>query len=177
MLRVVVITSLFALALSACGQSAPDGSGKTAAENLEKQAAEVAFQFEPGQYRTTITVHKIDMPGAPPAAAAQLKAMMSKGQTSERCLTKEQASKGMDMMKEGMAKGKCNFEKFDASGGKINSVFSCQTGQGQGMRAESQGTYSPTGSEVLIKVDTAMPGGNSMHLEQTVKSERIGDCK
>lgn len=176
MLRTAAVLTLAALTLAGCGKSAPDGSGKPASADVGKQAAEVAFQFEPGKYRTTITVHKVEMPGAPPAAAAQIQAMMSKGHKSEHCMTKEQASKGMEAMKETMAKGKCSFEKFEASGGKVSSVFACQTGQGQGMRAESQGTYTPTGSEVFIKVDNAMPGGKSMHMEQTVKSERIGDC-
>lgn len=177
------ILALSVAALSACGQSGKEGDaakpGDKPAATVDpaKTAAEVAFQFQPGLYRTTITVQKIDVPGAPPQAAAQMKQVLGKGHTSEHCMTADQAAKGMEAMKEGMGKGKCTFDKFEASGGKLTSNFSCQGEGGFNIRSESTGSYSPTGSEVFIKADSSMPGGQSMHIEQTVKSERIGDCK
>ncbi len=183
-INALTILTLSAAALAACGQSGKEGDAAKGAEasaaapaDPDKEAAEVAFQFQPGLYRTTISVQKIEMPGAPPEIAGKIKAAMGKVQTSEHCMKPDQAAKGMAAMKEGMAKGKCTFDKFEASGGKVSSAFSCQAGEGMTMRAESNGTYSPTGSEVFIKVDSSAPAGGSMHIEQTVKSERIGDCK
>ena len=54
------LCALSALALGACGQSASDdqsggGKAKAALEN----AAEVAFQMQPGKYRTTMAIQKI----------------------------------------------------------------------------------------------------------------------
>jgi Protein of unknown function (DUF3617) len=82
----------------------------------------------------------------------------------------------VEAMKEQMGKGQCKFESFNARGGTIDSVFSCEAGPGTTMRATSQGTYTPTGSKVAAKVDLTGPGGKGMHLEQTMTMTRIGDC-
>ncbi len=171
------LCALSALALGACGQSASDdktggGSGKTALEN----AAEVAFQMQPGKYRTTMAIQKIEVPGMPPQMAERMKAMMSKAASAESCVTPEAAKRGLDVMKEQMAKGKCQFEKFEASGGTLDTAFTCQSGQGLTMKATSHGTFSPTGSQVQVVRDMAGPGGKTMHVEQTVTTERVGEC-
>jgi hypothetical protein len=170
------LTILGALALGACGKSAPEQSqAATGGGDPMEAAAEMAFRFEPGQYRTTISFQKIEIPGMPAAAAEQMKAAMSKSTSSEHCITPESAAKGVEAMKEHMGKGDCKFEKFDARGGKVDTVFSCQVGQGMAMRAVSQGTYTPTDSKIDAKVDMTGPGGG-MHLEQTMTTTRIGNC-
>lgn len=168
---------LATLALAACGQSGSDGTGGTAASvDPAKAAAEIAFQFQPGKYRTTVDFGKVEIPGMPSAMAEQMKAMMTQKTSSDYCVSPEQAASGMEVMKEQMGKGQCQFEKFAASGGKVDSVFTCQTGQGMSLRSASQGTYSPTGSKVAVTSDMTIPGGKSMHIEQTVTMERIGEC-
>ena len=90
------LCALSALALGACGQSASDdqsggGKAKAALEN----AAEVAFQMQPGKYRTTMAIQKIEVPGMPPQMAEQMKAMMSKAASAESCVTPEAAKRGL----------------------------------------------------------------------------------
>lgn len=181
------LTALAALLLAGCGQSGgkdaeAGASGAPAAEaaaktDPDKEVAEVAFQFTPGLYRTTVTIQALDIPGAPPEVAAQMKKAMGKPQVRDHCMAPDQAKKGFDTMKENMAKGNCKFDEFSASDGQVRSVFACQPGKGVQMRASSQGTYSPTGSQVAIKADMTGPDGKTMHIEQLVKSERVGDCK
>jgi hypothetical protein len=172
------LASLMVLALAGCGKSAPgaDASGPAVGRDPIKAAAEVAFRFEPGKYRTTITFQKVEIPGMPAGMAEQMKAAMAKATASEHCITPESAAKGVDAMKEHMGKGQCKFESFNARGGTVDSVFSCQAGQGMTMRATSQGTYTPTSSKVAAKVDMTGPAGKGMRLEQTMITERIGDC-
>lgn len=172
-----LLVVLAALALAGCGQSATDkaAEGGSSADPA-KAAAEMAFQFQPGKYRTTVEFGKVEMPGMPPAMVEQMKAMMTRTTSSEYCVSPDQAAKGMDVMKEQMGKGQCQFEKFEARGGTVESVFSCQTGQGMNLRSASKGSYSKTGSQVAVTSDMTIPGGKSMHLEQTVTMERIGDC-
>lgn len=172
------ISALMILALAGCGKSAPDAdaTGAAASGDPMKAAAEMAFRFEPGKYRTTITFQKVEIPGMPAGMAEQMKAAMAKTTASEHCITPESAAKGVDAMKEHMGKGQCKFESFNARGGTVNSTFSCQAGQGMTMRATSQGTYTSTSSKVAAKVDMTGPVGKGMHLEQTMITERIGDC-
>ena len=171
------LTILAAAALAACGKPAPEGqSAASSGGDPLKAATEMAFRFEPGKYRTTIAFQKVEIPGLPAAAAEQMKAAMGKATASEHCITPESAAKGVEAMKEHMGKGKCKFESFNARGGSVDSVFSCQAGQGMTMRASSKGTYTTTGSKVAAKVDMSGPGGSGMRIEQTMITTRIGDC-
>lgn len=172
------LLSLSAAALAACGQSATDSAegGAAAGKDALANAAEVAFQMQPGKYRTTVTIDKIEIPGMPGGMGDQMKAMLSKAANHESCVSPEQAKRGLEIMKEQMARGQCQFDKFEASGGKLDSVFTCKTAEGMEMRAASTGTYSDTGSTVSAKGEMTGPGGVQMRVEQTMVTERIGDC-
>lgn len=172
MRKSIVFLAISTIALSACGQSGSDQGG---ASDPGKAVEEMAFQFQPGQYRTVINIDKIEIPGLPPAALEQMKGMMGKGTNVEYCISPEQAAQGVEAMKQHMADGKCQFEKFEASGGSVESVMVCQ-GEGGSIRSTSKGTYTATGSVIKGVGDMQGPGGQKMHIEQTVTMERIGDC-
>jgi hypothetical protein len=175
----ITLLALSAAALAACGQSASDNAGggaESAGKDALANAAEVAFQMQPGKYRTTVTITKLEIPGMPGGMGDQMRAMMSKAVNHESCVSPEQAKRGVEIMKEQMARGQCQFDKFEASGGKIDSVFTCKTAEGMQMRAESTGTYSETGSTVSAKGEMTGPGGVQMRVEQAMVTERIGDC-
>jgi Protein of unknown function (DUF3617) len=170
------LAALAVLVLAGCGKSAPDEGAAGAGGDPIKAAEEVAFRFEPGKYRTTVTFQKVEIPGMPAGMAEQMKASLAKTTSNEHCITPESAAKGVEAMKEHMGKGQCKFESFNARGGTVDSAFSCEAGQGMTMRATSQGTYTSTSSKVAAKVDMSGPVGKGMHLEQTMITERIGDC-
>ncbi len=167
----LALVSLAALSLAACGKSNDQGAGQSGAD-ANVAAAEAAFKMQAGQYRSTVTVEKVTAEGLPP----QMGAMMGKTQSFEYCITPEQAAGGIEALKRQMADGKCQFESFKAAGGTVDSVFTCQSGEGMTLRSSSHGTYNDNGSSVAVKADMSMPGGKAIHIEQTVKAERIGDC-
>lgn len=170
-------TALAVLALGACGKSATDQqtSGGGAAGALE-QATEVAYQMQPGKYRTSVAIHKVEIPGMPVKVAEQMKAMMSKNASSESCITPDRAAKGVDVMKEQMAKGQCTFDKFEAKGGTVDAAFTCKSGEQMTVKATSKGSYTPTGSVIRATGEMTGPGGKSILIEHTITTERIGDC-
>lgn len=171
----IALLALSTVALAACGQSGSDSSAPVQTVDPGKSAAEVAFQFQPGQYRTTIKVDKYDIPGMPAAVLEQMKGAMGKPIEMTYCMSPEKAAMGTEAMKENMAQAKCQFEKFEARGGTVDSVMVCDS-QGMKIRSTSQGTYSPTGSVVKATGDLAGPGGQKIHVEQTITMERTGDC-
>lgn len=173
------LAALAILALGGCGKSAPEGDAASTAAGGDpvKAAADMAFQFQPGQYRTTIDIQKVEIPGMPPGFADQMKAAMSKQLSRDHCISPEQAAKGVEAMKQHMGQGKCQFESFNARGGKVDSVFTCQTGAEMELRSTSQGTYSATGSQVAIKAQMKGPLGKSVQIEQTLTTTRTGDCR
>ena len=165
---------LAAMVLPGCGQSSDAFGAAATSGNAAASAAldEVAFKVEPGKYRSSVNITKLDLGGL----SAQVAAAMPRQSSYEYCVTPEQAAKGIEALKQQMAKGSCQFESFKAAGGTVDSIFSCTAEGGFAMRSVSHGSYSESGSDVVVNADAKLPGGGSMHIEQSVKSQRIGDC-
>ena len=164
-----------AIALQGCGQSSDKSGAAASSGNAAAASAaldEPSFKVQPGKYRSTINITKLDLGGLP----VQVAAAMPRESSYEYCVTPEQADKGLDAIKQQIAKGGCQFESFKASGGTVDGVFTCTAEGGFAMRSASHGTYTDSGSDVSITADAKLPGGRSMHVEQSVKAQRIGDC-
>jgi Protein of unknown function (DUF3617) len=172
------LVAICLLSLAGCGKSESDRAADAAAAGGDpmKAAAEVAFQFQPGQYRTTIDIQKVEIPGMPAIVAEQMKKAMTKTINQDHCISPEQAKQGVEAMKQHMGQGKCQFESFNARGGTVDSVFTCQTGADMALRSSSHGTYTATGSKLETKAEMKGPGGNKVKIEQTVTTTRIGEC-
>ena len=176
-MRLPAVLPLIAmLALGACNKAADPGdpAGKNQAA-----AALDEVHFQPGLYQAKVEIKQLEMPGMPPAVVAAMKTRMFEKPLTY-CLTPEDAAKGAEAMKERMAKGQCQFDRFNAVGGKIDSRMTCQLGDKGTMRAVAHGTYTATGSVTASTMDMAMAGGNSaagkMHMEQVTTTTRVGDC-
>ncbi|MGB7653895.1 MAG: DUF3617 domain-containing protein [Novosphingobium sp.] len=170
-----ILPLVAALVLPGCGQSSDKtGAAATSGNAAAASAAldEAAFKVAPGKYRSSVNITKLDLGGLP----VQVAAAMPRQSSYEYCVTPEQAAKGIEALKQQMAKGSCQFESFKASGGTVDSVFTCTADGGFAMRSVSHGTYSESGSDVSVTADAKLPGGRSMHVEQSVKAQRIGDC-
>ncbi|MGB3711074.1 MAG: DUF3617 domain-containing protein [Erythrobacter sp.] len=125
-----------------------------------------------GEYRSQVTLQSLDMPNAPPQVADMMRSMMSREFTY--CLTPEDVAEGYRAMTDRSQQGDCTYERFDASGGKIDAVMSCTT-DGRRVDMTMQGTGTPTSSDVTMRMSGDMgmgPGSMTMH----VTHQRIGDC-
>lgn len=170
----VFIPVVLALAVAGCGKGDESAAGGDASKSSAANAAAAAAEFKlvPGQYRSTITVQKFTAEGLPP----QVSEMMGKPRSFEYCISAEQAAQGLEGLKRQMADGNCQYENFNAAAGAIDATFTCSPASGMTMKASSKGRYTDSGSQVMVVADMAMPGGKSIHVEQSVKAERIGDC-
>lgn len=174
-LLLAVLPLALGFGLAACNQKSE--TPKTS-EQVKAEVAK-AERPQPGQYRTTIKVTDFSIPGMPAERAAQMKGMFGDtGKTIEYCLTKADADKGFEEVNKRAAQGDCTYDRFSASGGKIDAKMTCKTAQGMTMAYEMQGTFSSTASQMSMKSDTSMPGmpGRGMHMEAEVTNQRIGDC-
>ena len=174
----IVLPLIAVLCLTACNKgSAPAGSSASDPAANPKSAADAAadIRFQPGLYQAKVDIKQFDMPGLPPQVVAAMKSrMLDKPLTY--CLTPEDAAKGAHVMKERMGKGQCQFTRFNAAGGKMDSEMTCNAG-GQGeMHAVAHGTYTDSGSITSSRVDVAMGPTGKMHMEQVTTTTRIGDC-
>lgn len=171
-MRRIALVSVTAL-LAACGQEpAKQPPAKAAVETA------AADQPQPGQYRVTMTVNAISIPGMSSAMAEKSKVMFGgTGQISDFCLTPEQAKKGREEFTKYSTEGNCDYERFSARDGKIDGVMVCQTGQGMSARTEMSGTFTKNQSDLTLKTESRVPGtSGGMTMNSRIVMERIGDC-
>lgn len=163
------------LALAGCKQE-PD-KPKTG-EEVVAEAAKMT-KPQPGLYKSTIKLDKLEIPGVPAKDVEQLKGLMTgSAQGREFCLTKAESEKGFEDFGKKLAQGQCTYDRFEASTGSLDAKLSCKTGQDMNSTIELKGTMSETSSQMTMKMHNSAPGmpGREMTMEAQVTSERIGDC-
>lgn len=168
----IALALAITLPLMACGQEPQKQPAQQATED-----ADMPPPLQPGQYRVVLRVNRVEFPGMTGAMADNAKTMFgTSAQTSEYCLTREDAGKGReDYYRRTLAKGDCKYERLNLTAKAIDAVLVCQTGQGMTARNEVVGTFTATGSNVVVKSINQIAGG-TVSMEAEVSSERIGDC-
>jgi hypothetical protein len=169
-----------AAALSACGSSGPKSE-----EQVKQEISKIERPL-PGQYKQSMKVTKFEMPGMGARELEYLKSQMAgTGQTQSFCITKEMSDEGFKRMTKEFEKGKCNYDRFDATGGRLDAKMTCETGQGMNMMVEISGTTTSEGSNMVIKMQQSVSApGNAMsqgkmgmtNIEMEVSNSRIGEC-
>ena len=170
---------LATLALAACGGSgdrqAGDAPGKVSSAEIRQRMTGLA-KPEPGLYRTSTKVIDVNIANAPAGIADGMKRSLGKEQTSEYCLTPDQAAKGYEEMMRHAQKGDCSFQRFDASGGKIDAAMTCETSEGAMAHMTVTGTGTSTSSDVDMQMRMDAPGFGAMTMRSHSHSERVGPC-
>lgn len=140
-----------------------------------------SVSLQPGQWETVMQFSNIEVPGAPEAQVAQMRAMMGQPQTRSECITPQQAANPMgSMMNPGG--GGCNFTQNTFAGGTINLQGSCNPPGGQATaQLTMTGTYTATTITAQVNSEVrptaATPGGPQMiRMSGTLRSRRTGDC-
>jgi Protein of unknown function (DUF3617) len=154
------LTLLPALALlSACGKA--DG------------------ELTPGNWKSTMTMSKFDIPGAPIAMAQNAKAMLGKSQSTDACVTPAMAKAGVKEMSSSMQQGDCKMEDFKQGGGKMSGTMMCKGSTMGDTSMKMDGSYTADKVNMTLSgeiADAKLPGGKA-NIEMTINSERIGECK
>src|SRR3546814_2266522 len=86
------------LLLAACGSAEEDegSNGKSISmEDAAARAKDSDMNPTPGQYRVTMQLHELDVPGAPKGEMEAMRGRMA-GQTHEYCLKQEDVDKGFE---------------------------------------------------------------------------------
>lgn len=171
----IIMAAAGAVMLAGCsggGAADTDGNGEVTLKEAAKQAEAQGMKPEPGQYKATIVMTGIDIPGMPAEMAGHGGGMTT---TTEYCLTKEQVANGFeDMMKRGQ-NGECSYERFNLDGGKIDAVMVCKTAEGTA-RMTMDGTATPTTSDFTATMAMNFDGAGDATMKFDAKHERIGDC-
>lgn len=137
-------------------------------------------ELTPGNWKSTMTMTKFEIPGAPPEVAARAKAMLGQSQSTDSCMSAAQAKLGVRDMSSSMQKGDCKMEDFTQGGGKMAGTMVCTGTTGFGApKMAMTGTYTAEKVDMTLSgevSDSKLPGGKA-NLEMTISSARTGDCK
>jgi len=166
-------------ALAACGSKDGADEGPKPVEEVKQEAAKLE-RPEPGEYRQTVDILEMDIPGMPKQAAEQMKSAMKASQQNTFCLSKEDADKGYRDMFRDMGKGKeCSFSRFDVDGGRLDAQMNCQSQQQGKMTMVLNGTVTTQGSDVTVAMDmSGQPAPMStMKMKMHLTTTRVGECK
>lgn len=133
--------------------------------------------LQPGNWELTTKMTDIELPGQPPAMAAQMKqAMTAQAQTQTRCITPaEAANPGGSLANPGGNAQGCTFSKQTFAGGAIDVAGSCPGPAGGTLQTTLAGTYTAT--EMNATITANVEGGpQPMRMRGTLTGRRTGDC-
>lgn len=157
-----------AIALVGCGE-----------QKDEPKVDEIVLP-KPGEYKQTITILEMSIPGMPPELANMMKDQMSAGMTATDCLTEEESKEALKQLtKAPDANDECDFSKYEVSAGRLDAAMTCASEGGGNGSFVLAGTFSETGTDMTIEGDQEDPNipGGKMHMKMHMVSERIGECK
>ena len=175
MTRAALLIAASFIALAACGGPKVNEENASVAEVSEK-VAEASRKNEfirPGKWLSSVTVEEMSVPGMPPQQAEQMKRMIAETQTSESCLTPEQAKQPKEQFFSGNES--CRYDHFRMGNGKIDAKMRCENG-GNSQLMEMEGTYSPDSYQMRMKTSGEAGGGQTMRMRMKVEAKRIGEC-
>jgi hypothetical protein len=168
--RVLMVAGLICVVAAACSPPAQDG-----ADGGAPSGAPVTdmTSMQPGQYRTTVTVLEMNMPGVP---ASAMQNMNMQPISTEECVTSTDiadfASNDMQV-EEGVT---CTQNSMNTAGGRIEGSSTCQGPTGA-RTMQMSGSYTSTHVEMDISSTAQMPNGaGEMTQRMRIVTDRIGDC-
>ncbi|WP_239806557.1 DUF3617 domain-containing protein [Croceicoccus hydrothermalis] len=169
----LALCSALVFTLPGCSDDAPTENPTV------EQAASEAEKLErpdPGQYRQTITVNTLDMPGAPDEIVAQVRSAIEQNATRTYCLTPEQASEGFaDQFRRVTENEDCTWNRFGVDDGDVDALLTCGGGADGEVTIAMEGNVSSTGSRIDMRMNQTNAAMN-MDIVMTMESERLGDC-
>jgi hypothetical protein len=167
---------LFASAcvLAACSppasQTSANGSASTAPA---APGASVGAALQPGQYRTTVTIVSMNMPGMPASAVQQMQAHPT---VTEDCMTTDDVAELTRKSLVNEESGQhCTENSINSANGHIQGTATCNSGEGGSYTMQMNGTYGSNHVDMTMNMSGQTPMG-PMTQQMHMVTDRIGEC-
>jgi hypothetical protein len=141
-----------------------------------------ADSLQPGQWQKTIQFSSIEVPGAPEAEIAPMRAMMSQPQIVSECLTPADTA-NPTLKLTNLERGgpqNCQFSENSYSGGAIRVRGTCQLPRGGTMQLSMEGTYTATTMQARVSHEMHAPpntpGPQTIRLAVNLSARHTGEC-
>jgi hypothetical protein len=141
-----------------------------------------AQSIQPGEWEMTSVMTSLEAPGAPPAAAQQMRAQLNQPQIRRQCITPEEAANvARNLMGADAARQGCQFTDTVFAGGVVRIAMNCQRpGGGGSMRMAVEGGFSATQMNMAMRMSMTGPrtgsGPQSINMAGRMTGRRIGEC-
>lgn len=168
-----------AIALAACGGG---DTVEDPANNPDAVARAMADlpNPEPGEYRTTGELVKLEVPGLSEQEMQMMQGMMGAvfAEPQTQCLTPEQAEEGYKAFIDGMSQSNddCTMESFETTSSGFAARMVCADGSGNSGTMTYEGEVTGDSLDVTMTVDGTEPSLGTMHMVVRMNSQRVGDC-
>jgi len=181
------LLGLALLGVAACGSEPEVGLKNATPEEVQTKVREVRrspgggggeMRFNPGEWRIETRLQEVESEGMPPQVAQQMKASMGGVTSQVQCLTPEQASRPGSEMFAGKQSGRCKYDTFEMSGGKLKATLSCPHTSGAKMSMTMDGSYEKTSYTVVaaMRMESPTPG-QTMTVRMQSTGTRMGECR
>ena len=182
-MRNYVVAAGAALALVACsGETDVDADGDGQISQSEAEAAMESVKINPGQWENTVEFVDIEFDESklPPEAQQFIGPMLEsmKGQinTTNSCVTPEEAEKPSANMFSGNEDADCSYDKFTFSGGTMDMAMTCNDPDSGTAKITNTGSYTPDEYDMQMRVELEDNQMGTMTISAAAKGKRIGDC-
>ena len=170
--------ALAALALAACSSSDDadtDGDGEVSVDEIKAATAKVT-PLEAGQYKMGMELVELVDPTMSAEEIGKAKEFMGAmaGMAPPRCLTEEEASKGMVGVAEQMQSGDCAMDSLTSNTEGMKAEMTCKAPAGDA-KVSLASTSTGTSSEMtMTAIEPSEQGEKKVTMKVTMT--RTGDC-
>lgn len=170
-MRISTIAVLACTLAAACSPPAPAPAPADTSANSPAAGGTIAGSIQPGQYRTTVTVLDMNIPGIKTSTINMAPT------TTEDCVTSSDVSEftrgGLVDADEGET---CTQNSMNSTGGHIEGSATCQ-GENGPRTMHISGAYTSNHVEMDVTASSQMPGGGGeMTQRMRIVTDRIGEC-
>jgi hypothetical protein len=158
------------------GSADGDGDGEISQEEAEAAVEAANISITPGDWEATIQLTEFDMPQMPEEARVVMREQMGRAQTSNSCITREEAENPQANMFGNNDESNCTYSEFDMSGGNMLIAATCSPeGMGGEMSMRMEGSYTPTSYEMTMTMDVDSSPAGPMHMAGRVNGRHVGE--
>jgi hypothetical protein len=164
-----------ACALAACSPPASQTASTPASSTSASGGAAnpVGTALQPGQYRTTVTIVSMNMPGMPAGVAEK---MQGRPNVTEDCVTSDDVAeltrKSLVNEEEGQH---CTENSITSANGRIQGTATCRNDDGGTYTMQMNGTYGSNHVDMTMNMSGQTPMG-PMTQQMHMVTDRIGEC-
>lgn len=159
----------FVCALAACSPPAQAPASDSAGAAGSGGAA-MASAIQPGQYRTTMTMLEMNVPGV-----KSQNINMDPTTTTDCVTTSDVSDFASGSLFDADSGESCTQNSMSSGGGRIQGQATC-TGQYGTRTMQINGTYTSNHVEMEINGSSDIPGMGQMTQRMRLVSDRIGEC-